>query len=141
MKVSKYLLLFQVFSDSLNLQYIKQYIANSLLETKYEKQSIDFDFSDEITQELNKLIPIEFLEYNLKSIFYICEMLYEISDFNQFILFLSKYLSSLITSEEDDFIKSEDDVFDDDNEETPTNHIENLLTLLDDKIGGRKKND
>lgn len=129
---------FQVFFDSENIKHIKRYVAYSLLQKDFEKQSVSVDKSDERVKELTALISSEFLEYNLRCLFYICELIYDISDFEYFMLYLSKYLLENYIFEEDDL--DESDAFGDSDEEN-MDYKDSILTMLEDKIGGRKKND
>ena len=83
------------------------------------------------------MITSEFLDYNLKCLFYICELIYDLSTFETFMLFLSKYLLEKYGAQDES--RDETDAFGD-SDEPDMDYIENILTMLDDKIGGRKKN-
>ncbi len=128
---------FQIFSDSDNIQYIKKYVAFSLLETDFSKIEGNWNNPDQKAVQLKVLITSEFLDYNLKCLFYICELIYDLSTFETFMLFLSKYLLEKYGAQDES--RDETDAFGD-SDEPDMDYIENILTMLDDKIGGRKKN-
>ena len=138
---------FGVFSDSENFKHIKRYVAYSLLEDKFDKQMVSIETFDERVKELDALITTEFLEYNLRCLYYIYELIYEVSDFECFTLLLSAYLlEEYIRNEDveiDAFGEDEDDEMDAFGEHDDENEDYKLsiLTMLEDKIGGRKKND
>lgn len=128
---------FQIFANLDNYKHIKQYVAYSLLDKEFPKLSVALtDFSEKV-KVLKEQICSEFLEYNLKCLFYIYELIYDISSYGQFLLLLSKYIIDNYQFEE---IYDESDAFGD-SVETVEDCKNVLLTMLESKIGGRKKND
>ena len=93
--------------------------------------------SNEKFGNLKIQIITQFLEYNLRCLYYICDLIYDIPDFDFFMSFLSEYLLKTYTMETE--APDEYDAFDDDDEPADDNIV--ILTLLENKIGGRKKND
>lgn len=139
---------FEVFSDSENFKHIKKYVAHSLLEDGFVRQKVSTEISDRRVEELNTKITDEFLEYNLKCLYYIYELIYDVPDFKSFTLLLSKYLLEVYAHSEDDGTDAfggdgEDDEMDafGDHDEESQDYTASVLTMLEDKIGGRKKND
>lgn len=139
---------FEVFSDSENFKHIKRYVAHALLENEFVRQTVSTETSDKRVEELNKKITDEFLEYNLKCLYYIYELIYDVPDFRSFTLLLSKYLLEVYAHSEDDGTDAfggdgEDDEMDafGEHDEESQDYTVSVLTMLEDKIGGRKKND
>lgn len=139
---------FEVFSDSENFKHIKRYVAHALLENEFVRQTVSTETSDRRVEELNKKITDEFLEYNLKCLYYIYELIYDVPDFRSFTLLLSKYLLEVYAHSEDDGTDAfggdgEDDEMDafGEHDEESQDYTVSVLTMLEDKIGGRKKND
>ena len=129
---------FQVFSDPNSLKHMKRYVAYSLLDENYIKEPVTLNTSNEKFGNLKIQIITQFLEYNLRCLYYICDLIYDIPDFDFFMSFLSEYLLKTYTMETE--APDECDAFDDDNDEPADDNIV-ILTLLENKIGGRKKND
>ena len=130
---------FQVFANLDNYKRIKQYVAYSLLDENFPKVDIDLTTPTEKVLSLKTQICSEFLEYNLKCLFYIFETIYNVSDYEQFLLFLSSYIIENYTFTEE--MDDENDAFDDDDEVKVEDNKNEILTMLESKIGGRKKND
>ena len=131
-----YIRYFQVFMNQDYYEHIKQYVAYALLDHEFQKINVSFSVPIEKIQALKAQICEEFLEYNLKCLFYICELVYDIYDYEQFLLFLSNYILENYTFEDD--IYDESDAFEEECE-IEEDHENDILTMLESKIGGRKK--
>lgn len=129
---------FEIFSDSFSYECIKRFVGHSLLDDVYTQAPISVPTYCAKEQDLNQQICSSFFEYNLRCLYYICELIYDIPDFEHFLSFLSHYLIVNYATEEDDV--DMDDAFGDDEEEALTDQT-GIITMLEHKIGGSKKND
>lgn len=144
-----YIAFFQLFSDDVSYENIKRYVAYSLLKQEYKKERVDEDRLYSEIVELKGKIEDEFLEYNLMCLYYIYDLLYDINDFEEFKGRLSKYLLQRCAgqdefADENDFMDDEPfdstDYSDEDGESKGSYH-DDIISFLEDKIGGRKKHD
>ena len=126
---------FQLLDD---YEIIKKYIASKLLEQTFVRVPLPkVDYSEEV-YSLQNLIVSQFLEYNLKCLYYIYGLMHDVTSYEDFTLRFSKIL---IENFHDQEIQStEYDEFDD-AEETTKDYTVDILNLLEYKMGGRKKND
>ena len=95
---------------------------------------------DSIIYEVRERIRSEFREFNIKCLFYISEIVLKIDEYDIFLTYLSKYLveHSGYASDEDEAFEG-DDVFDEELEKEADDYQENILILLEQKVGGRKR--
>lgn len=130
---------FNLFSNSEELEVIKQYVAYSLLEQEFSRKEVELNDLNPVICELKERIKVEFREYNLKCLFYISEIILMIDEYEAFLTYLSKYLieqSGYGVVDEEEF--EGEDVFDEDTFEESDDYQESILVLLNQKIGGRK---
>lgn len=131
---------FSLFSNSEDLEVIKKYIAYSLLKKEFIRKEVDLNNLDSIIYEVRERIRSEFREFNIKCLFYISEIVLKIDEYDIFLTYLSKYLveHSGYASDEDEAFEG-DDVFDEELEKEADDYQENILILLEQKVGGRKR--
>lgn len=130
---------FSLFSSSADMDLVRKFVAFSLLEKDFCRKEVDLDDINSAIYELKEMIKAEFLEFNLKCLFYISEIVLKIDDYDSFLTYLSKYLFDQIGYDLEDEEEFEgEDVFDEDILEEQVDYQENILVLLDQKIGGRK---
>jgi len=131
---------FNLFSNIEDFEVIKQYIAYSLLEKDFLRKEVSLNNLNPAIYELKEQIKLEFREFNIKCLFYISEIVLKIDEYDSFLIYLSKYLieqSGYGLDEEDEF--GGEDVFDEDILEETDDYQESILVLLDQKVGGRKR--
>lgn len=121
-----------------NYDIIQKYVAYKLLGQEFHKETLPIINYNEKVKILKELITSEFLEYNLQCLYYIFSQLYEVVGYEDFMLRFSQMLLSRYCNEETQ--DPEDDAFAEE-EETDKDYSEDILNLLQDKMGGRKKDD
>lgn len=130
-----------------NTDDIEMYIAYSLLNKHFPKKNVDLDFEDSKIHGLAEMIKTNFFDFNLKCLYYIYELIYNVTDYDNFLLCLSEYLLNTyqdkVSEYRDDDIDDIEgfDVFNEpesSEEEHDYSFNEHIMDLLDSKIGGRK---
>lgn len=127
---------FNIFS---NIDNIKEYVAFSLINKEFEKKNVEYGSSNPEVKALSLMIKSKFPEYKLKCLYHIHEVLYNATSFDDFMIFLAKFLYDLYSVndfDELDGFESFDEFDEDDSEMASKDFKENLLTLLEEKIGG-----
>lgn len=132
---------FTLFADSRTEQEIKRRVAKTLQGQNYQPAKVELERDSTEIAELRNRITEEFLEYNLKCLYYICALVYGLNRYGAFLDFLADRLlvEYVPVAEESDLYED----FDDEGEEDQMSAdvLDGILTMLENTIGGRKKHD
>lgn len=119
-------------------QYVSAILSNNAL--PYIKREPNLGAPNDIDIQIVQSIKDSFLEYYLNVQYYIAQQLYVFKDYDEFILYMAKTVSTRFAIDEDEDYIDEDVFSESDNDELPTMEYDKLiLEVLEDKMPDARK--